>query len=181
MASMAVGSDGWIADGKPTAVEEGRQAVAAAMVRAAALMPTWSRNVCAASGMCSLGLVLAEWRFRLLLLLNSLPQPGMVHMCISLRCTALVWIFSAPLSQNDLLHRSHRTRFFILLLLSGDSLSTLDSAESGRERASPTGGCSGEAEEVVTSTEGFTASSVACDFEEVSSSVAVVTDRESVA
>lgn len=27
MASMAVGSDGWIADGKPTAVEEGRQAV----------------------------------------------------------------------------------------------------------------------------------------------------------
>lgn len=61
------------------------------------------------------------------------------------------------------------------------SLSTLDSAESGRERASPTGGCSGEAEEVVTSTEGFTASSVACDFEEVSSSVAVVTDRESVA
>lgn len=202
----------------PTAQFVEKQLTAAAMVSAAALMPTWSRNDCAASGMCSFGLVFAEWRFLrrsrcapesdplidevdphlLLLLLNSLPHPGMVHICISFRCTALVWILSAPLSQNDLLHRSQSTRFFILLLQRGDckgmaknntirlgsqkltSLRTLESADSGLETTPllVTGCVRGVGD--VSSTEEFTASSTVSDCTETSSSAAVVTETESV-
>ena len=43
---------------------------------------------------------MAECRFLLLLLLNIMLQPGTEHLCISRKCTALKWIFKAPLSQN---------------------------------------------------------------------------------
>ena len=41
----------------------------------------------------------SEWRFRLRLDEKILSHPSTVHLCVSFMCTALVWIFSAPLSQ----------------------------------------------------------------------------------
>ena len=51
-------------------------------------------------GECSLGLGLAEWRFRLRLELNIMLHPSTVHLCISRRCTAEKWIFNAPVNQS---------------------------------------------------------------------------------
>ena len=63
-------------------------------------------------GVCSFGFGFAECRFLLLLLLNIMLQPCIVHLCISRKCTALKWIFKAPLSQNVFMHTLHWTRFF---------------------------------------------------------------------
>ena len=66
----------------------------------------------ASVGLRDLGLGLAEWRLRLRRLLNIMLQPWMVHLCISLRCTALKWILRAPLSQKVFMQTLHCTRFF---------------------------------------------------------------------
>ena len=63
-------------------------------------------------GVCSFGFGFAECLFLLLLLLNIMLQPCIVHLCISRKCTALKWIFKAPLSQNVFRQTLHWTRFF---------------------------------------------------------------------
>ena len=63
-------------------------------------------------GVCSFGFGLAECLFLLLLLLNIMLQPCIVHLCISRKCTALKWIFKAPLSQNVFMQTLHWTLFF---------------------------------------------------------------------
>ena len=63
-------------------------------------------------GVCSFGFGLAECLFLLLLLLNIMLQPGTEHLCISRKCTALKWIFKAPLSQKVFRQTLHWTLFF---------------------------------------------------------------------
>ena len=55
---------------------------------------------------------MAECLFLLRLLLNIMLHPGTVHLCISLRWTALKWILRAPLSQNVFRQTLHCTLFF---------------------------------------------------------------------
>lgn len=76
-----------------------------------AVRPSCGLNLRRAFGMCSFGFGLELWRLRDRRELKTMLQPCTVHLCISRKCTAEKWIFSAPLSQNVFRQTLHFTRF----------------------------------------------------------------------
>lgn len=75
------------------------------------MRPSCGLNFRRAFGVCNFGFGFEECLFLDRRELKTMLQPLTVHLCISRKCTALKWIFRAPLSQNVLRQTLHLTLF----------------------------------------------------------------------